>query len=241
MTFIDSDDLLMPDAVEEVMFEKDLHLPENMVTAHKVTIEEARDYRMREHDERKFIRRWRMKRLDRFEKAFAQRLFEMVGGDSHILDIPCGNGRFFENFSKAGKLTMADYSLNMLKVCEERFGAAENVELIQANISSVPLADNSVDLCFCMRLFHHMKNDEIRLAGLKELARVSKKYVALSFYNRNCPSFYWRKTLGKKIRGNYVSFAHIVSLAGHVGLVYTGRFPKLNLLEKQCLVIFVKA
>ncbi len=152
------------------MIEKDGLLAANTVTEYKVTIEEARDYRMREHDERKFIRRYRMKRLDRLEKAFVQRLFEMVGGDSHILDIPCGNGRFFENFSKARKLSMADYSINMLKAAEEKFGTRQNVRLIQAEISSIPLPDSSADLCFCMRLFHHMKSDEILLAGLQRIS-----------------------------------------------------------------------
>lgn len=200
-----------------------------------VAVDRARDY-----EKRRFSRRHRMRRLDRFEKAFAQRLFEMVGSDSYIVDIPCGNGRFFEIFSNAKKLTMVDYSANMLKACEERFGTPENVRLIRADIASVPLPDNSSDLCFCMRLFHHMKNDQVRLMALKELARISRKYVALSFYNKNCPRFFWRKIFGKKIRGNYVTFDHIVDLAKQAGLQFVECFPKLNLLEQQRLVIFKK-
>ena len=217
------------------MFESSEHLSEDSVGVANFTIEQARDY-----EQRRFTRQRRMKRLDRFEKAFAQRLFDMVGSDAHIVDIPCGNGRFFHIFSKAKKLTMADYSPNMLKATEERLGTSENVKLLQADISAIPLYDGSADLCFCMRLFHHMKNDKVRLAALKELARVSNKYVALSFYNKSCLRFYWRKILGKKIRGYYVSFAHIVNLAKKVGLVPTERFPKLNLFEQQCLAIFQK-
>jgi ubiquinone/menaquinone biosynthesis C-methylase UbiE len=128
----------------------------------------------------------------------------------------------------------------MLKAIEEKFGANENVQLIQADISSMPLTDGSADLCFCMRLFHHMKNDNVRLAALKELTRVSKKYVALSFYNKSSLRYYWRKALGKKIRGNYVTCAHIVDIAKQVGLELVARSPKLNLLEQQCLVVFRK-
>ena len=207
----------------------------NTVTMEQVTIDEARNY-----EKKRFTRRYRMKRLNKFEKAFAKRLFEMVGSEAHIVDIPCGNGRFFETFSKAKKLTMVDYSTNMLKACEEKFRTPENIRLIQADISSVPLHDNSADLCFCMRLFHHMKSDQVRLGALKELARISRKYVALTFYNKNCLRFYWRKTLRKKIRGNYATFTHIVDLAKQMGLELVERFPKLNLTEQQCLVIFKK-
>ena len=217
------------------MSEGNGHLTANSVGVADSTIEEARDY-----ERKRFTLGRRTKKLDRFEKAFAQRLFDMVGSGSHIVDIPCGNGRFYHIFSKAKKLSMADYSTNMLKATEERFGTSENVKLLQADISAIPLNDGSADLCFCMRLFHHMKNDEVRLAALKELARVSKKYVALSFYNKNCSKYYWRKTLGKKIRGNYITFAHIITLANGVGLVPVERFPKLNLFERQCLVLFQK-
>ncbi len=222
------------------MFDENTYLPENTVTTGEVTIERARVYRTRGYEDKPFARRHRMRRLERFEKRFAQRLLDMVGNSAHILDIPCGNGRFFETFSKVKSLIMADYSINMLKAVEERFGNPENVRLIQAEISSIPLPDSSADLCFCMRLFHHMKNDQVRLCALKELTRISKKYVALSFYNKNCLRYYWRKILGKKIRGNYMTFAHIFNLAKHIGLELIERFPKVNLLEQQCLVIFKK-
>lgn len=180
-----------------------------------------------------------MLKYGKLEKAFAQRLFRMVGSNSHIVDIPCGSGRFFEFFSKAKQLTMADYSINMLKVCEEKFGARDNVRLIQADISLIPLKDGSADLCFCMRLFHHMDNDQLRLNALKELARVSKGFVALSFYNHNL-RFYRKKMLGKKIRGNFITHNHLVFLAKQVGLEPVKRFPKVNFFTEQCLVIFKK-
>jgi ubiquinone/menaquinone biosynthesis C-methylase UbiE len=218
------------------MFEKDNNLSINtVIPEEQSTIEEAKHY-----EEKRFSKRYRMRRLDKFENVFAHRLFDMAGGNSHILDIPCGSGRFFNVFSKAGKLTMADYSVNMLKVCEEKFGIPENARLIQADISTIPLPDSSADLCFCMRLFHHMKNDQVRLNALKELARVSSKYVALSFYNINCLRFYRRKILGKKVRGNYIAFKHLANLAKQAGLKSVERFPKLNLVEQQCLVIFKK-
>lgn len=220
------------------MIEKTEQLPANTVSPNEFSMEEARVYRRTSGEDKPFVRRYRMRRLERAEQRFARELLSLVGTEAHIVDVPCGNGRFFEIFSKAKNLSMVDYSINMLKAIEEKFGTHENVQLIQAEISSIPLPDGSADLCFCMRLFHHMKNDSVRLAALKELTRISKKYVALSFYNKSCLRYYWRKLLGKKIRGNYVTCAHIVDMAKQAGLELVARSPKLNLLEQQCFAVF---
>ncbi len=199
------------------------------------TLEEARDY-----EKRRFLKRPKTRRLNRVEKKFAQKLHNMVGSDSCIVDIPCGNGRFFTIFSKARKLIMIDYSADMLRAAKERFEIGENVQMLQGDISNLSLDNDIADLCFCMRLFHHMKTDEVRLDSLKELSRISKRYVALSFYNKNCLRFFRRKMLRKKIRGYYITFNHLVNLAKQVGLEPVERFPKLNFIEQQCLVTFRK-
>jgi ubiquinone/menaquinone biosynthesis C-methylase UbiE len=208
----------------------------NTVTNEKVTIDKAENY-----EKKRFTRRYRMRQLDRLEKAFALQVVEMLGNGVHIVDVPCGDGRFFDIFSNAKKLTMIDYSENMLAVAKEKTGNAKNVEFIRADISNLPLPADSAELCFCMRLFHHMKDDQIKLAAFKSLSRISNKYVAMSFYNKGCLRFYRRKLLGKKIRGSYVTFAHIVELASQAGLKFVKRIPSVNTIEPQCLVIFEKA
>jgi ubiquinone/menaquinone biosynthesis C-methylase UbiE len=208
----------------------------NTVTSEKVTIDKAENY-----EKKRFTRSYRMRRLDRLEKAFALQVVEMLGNSVRIVDVPCGDGRFFDIFSNAKKLTMIDYSENMLAVAKEKIGNAKNVEFIRADISNLPLPANCAELCFCMRLFHHMKDDQIKLTAFKELSRISNKYVAMSFYNKGCLRFYRRKLLGKKIRGNYVTFAHIVELASQAGLKFVKRIPRVNTIEQQSLVIFEKA
>lgn len=216
------------------MSEDKKQLPENSVTDDLSSLEDAKVY-----EQTRFNRDQRMKKIDRFEKAFAERVFGMVGSDSHIVDVPCGNGRFYDVFSSAREITMIDYSENMLSATSERIGKKENIKMLCADITALDLLDNSAELCFCMRLFHHMKNDEVRLKALKELSRVSKKYVALSFYNKKCGRYYWRKTLKKKIRGNYITLDHIVGLANKAGLELLD-YSRLNLIEQQGLLIFKK-
>jgi len=181
-----------------------------------------------------------MRRLDRFEKDFAKDLRERVGADARVVDIPCGNGRFYEVFSDVAELTMIDLSANMLEAVRERYGVPGSVRLLEGDIMSMPLGDGEVDLCFCMRLFHHMRDDTSRLTALRELSRVSTRYVGLTFYNKHCFRYYWRKLLHKKIRGNYITFAHMVSLAREAGLEPVERRPAINSIEQQCLALFRK-
>lgn len=190
--------------------------------------------------DRRFHRDKRMKRLDRFEHSFAKRLFDKTGQAACIVDVPCGSGRFFDIFSGAKELIMIDLSANMLQVAAEKAASRPGVKLMLGNVCSMSLPDNYADLCFTMRLFHHFKDDEIRLVALRELARVSKKYIALSFYNKHCLRYYWRKMLGKKIRGNYITFEHISALAARCRLKPVERHPKTNFAEQQCLVLFEK-
>ena len=223
-------------SVELKMIEKCSNLPENTVVQakpHRNTLEHARTY-----DERRFTRSYRMKRLDRFEKSFAFRVSQIAGTDSHIVDVPCGNGRFFDIFSKSRLLTMVDYSENMLQAVSERINIGPNVRLIQPDISSIPSPDSSAEVCFCMRLFHHMKDNQVRLAALKELSRISKKYVAISFYDLHCFKYYWRKILGKRLHGSYVTFNRLFQLAAAVDLHPIERFSIVG--EPQCCVIFQK-
>ena len=201
-----------------------------------ITLDKAREY-----EYRRFERRSRMRRLDRREKAFARRVVEMTGPEPRIVDIPCGSGRFFDLFAGAKDLVMADLSENMLGVVRERIDLPPTARLLKADVTEIPLASASADLCFCMRLFHHLPSDEIRLAALRELSRISVAYVALSFYNKHCARYYWRKALGKKIRGNYVTLRRLAGLARQAGLEVCQRVPRWNVLEQQCLVVFKKS
>lgn len=196
--------------------------------------------RAKGYEDNRFSKRDRGKRLDKIDKAFAERLLSMVGHESCVLDVPCGSGRFYNIFCRAKSYTMVDFDPNMLKVVKERYGETENVNILQGDITSLQLNDNSVDLCFCMRLFHHIDSEDNVLKTMKELSRVSIKYVVFSFYNQNCWRYLSRKLWGKKVTGHYYSSQLIDKFAKEVGLRLVQKIPKVNLLEQQCLVLYEK-
>jgi ubiquinone/menaquinone biosynthesis C-methylase UbiE len=199
------------------------------------TLDEAKVY-----EKNRFGKSSRGIRLNKIDKKFAQSLLDIVGEDSCILDIPCGTGRFYPVFSKANKLIMIDRDPNMLKSLEEMYRPGDNVQFFEGDITSISLDDNSVDLCISMRMFHHIDSEELVLKVIKELSRVSCKYVAFSFYNKNCWRYFSRAIRGKKTTGYYYSFGLINKYAKIAGLGLVKKKPVFNLLEQQCLVLFEK-
>jgi ubiquinone/menaquinone biosynthesis C-methylase UbiE len=198
-------------------------------------IEHARGY----EDERYFSNR-RGRRLNELDQAFAKMILELAGEEAHIVDVPCGTGRFFNVFSRAQKLTMIDYSENMLSIVKERHGEHDHIQVLQGDIKALPLEDRSADACFSMRYFHHLDNDKIALTILKELARVSRRYVGISFYNKNSYKYISRTLRGKGMSGFYFKFQTIRDLAEEAGLRVVKKIPKFNLKEQHCLVLFEK-
>ena len=81
----------------------------------KKTIEQARNY---ESD--RYSKPARGRRLDRKDKAFAQKLYGMVGRNAHIVDVPCGSGRFFEIFSKS----------ELSEILSEKIAGKENQRIL---------------------------------------------------------------------------------------------------------------
>ena len=98
-----------------------------------------------------------------------------------VLDVPCGTGRITGLLLEQGlAVTGGDISTAMIEVAREklaRFGG--RVSWRQLDLQRLELADNSVDLVTCIRLFHHLKSDA-RAAILCELARVTRQYVIVN-------------------------------------------------------------
>ena len=142
---------------------------------------------------------------------------QMTG--SSILDVPCGYGRFTPLFTQLGiTSTGADVSLDMVRLAVENSPSSSRHRWLRASIFNLPFADDSFDGALCIRLFHHRYRDAERVQMLRELARVSRGVVLISFY-RFTPvhalARHWRGTRG---RLQMLSFAHMQGVAQTSGL-----------------------
>lgn len=140
--------------------------------------------------------------VDRCEQATLHRLLERcVGrGDYEVLDVPCGYGRLAPLLTSLGyRLQWADISPAMVDYVLARPEAGPDNRGHVTDIANLPLDDGAVDLVTTIRLLQHFPQPERRIAALKEVARVTRRWAVVSFYDRR--SLHWlTKDFSRRLR-----------------------------------------
>ena len=116
--------------------------------------------------------------IEKFYDAFFSEIKELE--PKSILDVGCGEGFTLERLKKKkiGKqLSGIDFLETAIKIGKKE---RPHLDLSVGNIYDIPFKENSFDLVICSEVLEHI-DDPMR--GLKELKRVTKKYVVLSVPN----------------------------------------------------------
>jgi SAM-dependent methyltransferase len=109
--------------------------------------------------------------------------------DTAVLDVPCGYGRFTEFFLRRGlRVTNSDLSLEMVR----RAGEPGVAGAVADAAAGLPFRDGAFAAVFSIRLFHHLREPEVRGAVLRELRRVSSGWAVVTFY-RVCGIHVWQR------------------------------------------------
>lgn len=113
-----------------------------------------------------------------------------------LLNAGCAHGPDFVPFRENFELFGADFSANMLQLARKyakKYGF--NVELTEADVRSLPYADNYFDWAIAVATYHHIENKEERLRALRELYRVLKPggEAFITVWNKWQPRF-WLKS-----------------------------------------------
>lgn len=104
-----------------------------------------------------------------------------INEKTSVLDVGSGNGYFAQYFDQDCQLTALDLSSNQLQ-----YNPAKNKKVGSAY--ELPYQDNSFDIVFTSNLLHHLDEPE---KAVKEMHRVSKKYVVINEPNRNNPMIFF--------------------------------------------------
>jgi ubiquinone/menaquinone biosynthesis C-methylase UbiE len=99
----------------------------------------------------------------------------------NALDVGCGDG--FSSFymsRRIPELWAVDRSNRMLR----RHPLLGSGRVFSCDAFRLPFRDNSFDLVYCWELLHHVSNPQ---SVLREMIRVSRKYVVAAEPNRNNP------------------------------------------------------
>jgi len=137
-----------------------------------------------------------------------------------ILEVGSGTGRFTVEFAKRGAEVVAlDYSVDSLKINKSRC----ECHVLLADLCFLPFKDSVFDKAAGIAVFQHVP-PRSRIAGLKEIRRVSKEGAEflITVYNNR---------LWDKIRGEKQGF--------HGGLIYYYRFD-ISELRQLILSVFSK-
>ncbi len=113
------------------------------------------------------------------------RALRKAGYPAVVLDLPCGTGRFWRAFARAGVATLiaGDGSPQMLEVAAgNRLGPALPERLVETSAFEMALPDRCVDFAACLRFYHHLATPDDRRRLLAELARVSRRHAAVSLW-----------------------------------------------------------
>jgi SAM-dependent methyltransferase len=128
-----------------------------------------------------------------------------------ILDVGAGNGYFSAWWGKEGNVTAVDYSPVIL----EGNPVAKKMVMDARNLR---FPAGSFDLSFCHAVLHHIPRQD-RVTVVREMARVSKQYVAVIEPNRYNPLMLAFSLLKKEERGGLAfSRSYTCSLLEQAGL-----------------------
>ncbi len=188
------------------------------------------------------------KRVDRREQDTLRNLLkDYVGeGDKKALDLPCGYGRFLPLLHGLGyAVTSMDISAPMVdyvRNCED-FGPHDHAEVGDVR-EGLNLAEGSLDVTCCIRLFQHLHYPEWRQQALRAFAKASSRWVMVTFYDRRSVH-YWTKWLvgtlrGKPMRVQMISRAQFEADAAAAGLRVVEYRPWLPGIHAQTFTMLEK-
>ncbi len=120
---------------------------------------------------------------DRRERRILNRWLNQIGPLESALDLPCGFGRYLPFLRAHGaRVIEADYSRDMVKASRQNSPAAPPSGF-RCFGHEIPLQDRAMDLCFSMRLSHHLVDPEVRRAHVREILRVSRRFAIFSYFD----------------------------------------------------------
>ncbi|MGE3174919.1 MAG: class I SAM-dependent methyltransferase [Planctomycetota bacterium] len=181
---------------------------------------------------------------DKRERALLERYFAAIGRVGSILDLPCGHGRLSGLLHQhCDRLVEADWSFTMVSLNKQDHGVDER-RYMRCSALQIPLPDRSVDAVVSFRLSHHLETQELRELHLRELFRVARKAVIVTWFSASSLKNRLRQlrvALGRKKPKNVLRGARVRAIAAECGfaqlqarpLFLVGSGHVLGLFERQ--------
>lgn len=144
----------------------------------------------------------------RKEVRALERALGRTSGVHRALDVPCGTGRITKVLLNRGlEVTGADLSLAMIAEAKKNLQAYEGrVTFFEGDATKLHFPDDTFDLVTCVRLFGHVPG-ETRIQMLRELRRVSRRWVIVNYFDWN-PLIRFKRWVKRDILKTYQGVAY---------------------------------
>ncbi len=158
-----------------------------------------------------------------------------------LLDVPCGYGRFWPTLDRLDiRLIGIDLDSKMVRKAAGHDARNGVSRAVCGNVFQLPFGDDSFDCVVCIRLLHLRLSEAERLAILRELARVSRRIVIISMYERTGLHALARRFNGTPGRLRLMTIRELRDLVQASGLRLDSVRPLLPHVHMQTFVTLTK-
>lgn len=104
------------------------------------------------------------------------------------LDMPCGYGRLYPLLGAVtARVVEGDWSFYLLQAARQHTSRYKRIGpphgFVRGTALALPFSDNAFDLVLSVRLCHHISSRHERHQYVRELLRVSRKWVVFTFFD----------------------------------------------------------
>lgn len=132
------------------------------------------------------------------EKSLLRRHLASQDRCGTLLELPCGGGRLSPTLAPfTDLLIQADVGWGQLLHAQRATDGPGDRVLLAASAFHVPFVDSGVDGVVCVRLSHHLPTREERERLVRELLRVARRFVVMTFFDERSLKNRIRRWQGK--------------------------------------------
>lgn len=145
-------------------------------------------------------KRWNKVLVHRVECAILHRLLRRTGRSHEILDAPCGPGRFVNVITQyADQVCLGDISPYMLDIAREQsLDRAASYRCI--DLRNLGPDSGTYEGVVSLRLTHHLYAVKVLEEYLRNLSRLARRWVIVTFRDARTPRTIWRRGV-RRMRG----------------------------------------
>jgi SAM-dependent methyltransferase len=137
----------------------------------------------------KFEKHWTERINNRREQRLVRELLAQIPKDDLAgltLDMPCGYGRLYPLVHEvAPQVVEGDWSFHLLRTARQHLDEAGHRPrgFVRGTALAMPFANQAFNLVLSVRLSHHISARDERLQHVREILRISGKWVIFTYFD----------------------------------------------------------